>query len=120
MPLRLRRAALLSGIPGVTLAEACKRYQVKKGELQRVRKQLGPVWLQPAPEDLLFAVLTGYGARKSGRLADPAGIAEYIDYVNKDGCDAAEVRAMLRSRARRGFVALSGDRWKLLQPWPFL
>jgi hypothetical protein len=113
-----RRAARLSRLPGVTLDEACKRCGVTKAALQRARKALG-VEAMPGPEDLVLAALTRNGARRRGTLpAELDGLAGFIDYVNKDGCTAAEVRAMLRRLARRRVLTLDERRWALCVPWP--
>src|SRR5277367_2509488 len=119
MEIALLRAARLSGLPGITLAVACKRFGVKKSALQRARKELGSTWLRPGREDLFLAMLTDYATTKSGNLpTDLAGMASYIDYVDKDGCTAEALRALLSQLAKRGAIAVRGNRWKLLQPWP--
>jgi transposase-like protein len=117
----LLRAARLSGLPGVTLATACERFGVKKSTLQRARKQLGATWLRPSREDLVLAVLTDYATTTAAPLpADLEAMASYVDFVEKDGCTAAEVRVLLDDLIRRKVIAVTRTRWKLLQPWPFI
>jgi len=120
LPPELLRAARLSGLPGITLATACERFGVKKSALQRARKQLGAAWLYPSREDLVLSMLTDRATVGEGPLpADLDGMASYIDHVEKDGCTAAEVRALIDDLARRQLLAVTGTRWRLLQPWPF-
>jgi hypothetical protein len=117
----VERAALLSGMPGVTIGEACTRFGVTRARVQRARKALGRAALQPAPDDLVVASLSRNGAIAEGELpADFSGIASFVDYVNHDGCDAAAVRQMLGSLVERGVLAVAGVRWKLLVVWPQL
>lgn len=119
LPANVVRAARLSALPGITLAVACARFGVTKAALQRARKQLGAAELRPSREDLVLATLTDYATLTEGPLPrDLASLASYIDYVDKDGCTAADVRTTLAELARRNVLAVTGDRWKLLQPWP--
>jgi hypothetical protein len=115
----LLRAARLSGLPGITLATACERFGVKKSALQRARKQLGAVWLRPGPEDLVLAMLTDYATTSEGPLpTELEAMASYIDFVNKDGCTPADVRAVIADLVNRKVLAVTKTRWKLRQPWP--
>ncbi len=116
----LLRAARLSGLPGVTLDTASKRFGVAKSALQRARQVLGPAWLRPTREDLVLAMLTDYATASEGPA--PAGLdamASYVDFVEKDGCTAVEVRAMIDALVAQNVLAMTGTRWKLLEPWPF-
>jgi DNA-binding IclR family transcriptional regulator len=117
----VERAALLSGMPGVTIEEACTRFGATRSAVQRARKALGRAGLQPAPEDLVVAALSHNGAVAEGELpADLSGVASFVDYVNHDGCDAAAVRRMLDALVERGVLAVDGGRWTLRRPWPQL
>ena len=119
LPPELVRAARLSALPGITLAVACKRFGVTKAALQRARKQLGAAALRPSREDLVLAILTDYATVTDGELpSDLARLASYIDFVDKDGCTADDVRGVLDELARTGVIDVTGGRWKLAQPWP--
>jgi len=120
LPAPLLRAALLSGLPGARLAEICERCGVKKSALQRARKLLGAVRLRPSADDLVIAALTNHGVLTDGELpANLDSLASYVDYVNHDGCDAAQLRAMLTSLVACGVLAIDGQRWRLLRAeWP--
>jgi hypothetical protein len=111
------RAAKLTRIPGVTIAEACKRFGVSKADVSRARKANEPD-SQLSIAELALASLTSDGSKKSGTLGDLARIADYIDFVNKDACTADEVRAILATFEASGQLAIDGDRWTLLRPWP--
>lgn len=116
----LLRAARLSGLPGVTLDTACKRFDVTKGELQRARKKLGPVWMRPTREDLVLAMLTDYATESEGPSPTSLdAMASYVDFVEKDGCTAVEVRALIGDLVAHKLLAVTKTRWKLLEPWPF-
>jgi hypothetical protein len=108
------RAARLSRIPGVTIAQAARRFGVKPAEVQRARKEVQSLALT----EIALACLTGNGRRRKGTIGDLSGIAGYLDYVNHDACTAAEVRQLLEAWVREGVLAIEGDRWRLIQPWP--
>jgi hypothetical protein len=110
------RAAKLSRVPGVTIAEAAARFAVPAPAVARARKAAKALSLA----ELALAALTDNGARGSGTLtaAALAQIASFIDYVNHDGCTADEVRALLATCARDGTLALRGDAWSLGAAWP--
>lgn len=115
----LHRAARLSSFPGITLDGACKRFGVKKAALQRARKELGPAALRPTRDDLVLAILTDYATLTEGKLpADLAQIASYIDFVEKDGCTPAAVRATIEALTERKIIEIEQDQWKLLGAWP--
>jgi hypothetical protein len=95
------RAAKLTRIPGVRIAEACERFGVAKTAVSRARKENDPATQVSANE-----------------LAGLAGIAGWIDYVNKDGSTAQDVLRMLGTFVTSGQLAIEGDRWTLLKPWP--
>lgn len=116
----LLRAARLSGLPGVTIDTACKRFDVTEAELQQARAALGPAWLRPTREDLVLAMLTDYATESEGPA--PTGLeamASYVDFVEKDGCTAVEVRALIDGLVTHGLLTVTRTRWKLLAPWPF-
>jgi len=105
------RAAKLSRIPGVTIAEACARFGVTKAAVTRARRDPAS---KPTLDELALAALTDNGARTSGTV-DLAAIAGWLDYVDHTAYTADEVRAML---ARFPQLAIDGDRWTLTAPWP--
>lgn len=113
----LVKAARLSAIPGVTIAEACARYGVPRTALARVKKELGGA--VPSLEDLLLAALTGNGEHEHGELpSDWAHLANWLDYVDHDGCTADEARNRVAKLADDGLIELRGTTWRLLVPWP--
>lgn len=116
-PTLLLRAARLSHLPGVTLAETCARTGVSRGALRRARELHG-LAAHPSREDLALSALTKAGAQAEGELGDLAGLASFLDHVNHDGTTEAEVRDLLRALEARGLLALEGPRWRLLAPWP--
>jgi hypothetical protein len=108
----LVRAAKLSRVPGVTIAEACERFGVTRGAILRARRTIPSLTL----DDLLLAALTDNGSATTGKLSlEP--IASWLDYVNH-GCTVAEVQQMLDAAIARGQLAVDGNRWTLLVPWP--
>ena len=64
--------------------------------------------------DELLAALTRNGELASGTL-DLASIARWLDYVDHSAYTTAEVRAML---ARSRHLAIDGEAWRLVEPWP--
>ncbi len=111
------RAARLSRVRGVTIAEAAARFGVPKGTVARLRKEL-PIETTLSLGDLLLAALTTEGKVSSGKLDDLAGLAGWIDYLNHDGCDADDIRRMLAELAEGGHLDITDGKWKLLRPWP--
>ncbi len=111
----LERAALLSCVPGVTIAEACARYGVTRYALQKARasrsRRLGR-------DDLILAALTRNGTRTEGPLGDLALLAAWLDYNDKDGSTAESMRADLERLAAAGWLALEGDAFRMCLPWP--
>ncbi|MBA3538976.1 MAG: hypothetical protein H0T79_05050 [Deltaproteobacteria bacterium] len=112
--LDLARAAKLSRIPGVTLAEACERYAITKSALTRARRDPAS---QPTLAELAIAGLTRNGTLTSGTL-DLAGLAGWIDYLNHDGCTADEARRLLDPFVTSGQLVIAGERWTLARAWP--
>lgn len=113
----LLRAARLSRLPGVTLAEACARTGVSRSALTRARKELG-LAAYPSREDLLLAAITRNGEQLEGALPELRLLASWLDYTNHDGSSAEEVAGMLDDLAARGVLALAEGRYRLLVPWP--
>jgi hypothetical protein len=115
-PADVARAAKLSRVPGVTIAEAAARFAVPASAVARARKTAPALSIG----ELALAAVTDNGARTSGRLtaAGLARVASFIDYVNHDGCTADEVRTLLAACARAGTLTLRGDAWTLAAPWP--
>jgi transposase-like protein len=107
------RAARLSRVPGVTIAEACERFGVTRAAVERARREVRSLTL----EELAMAALTRNGEREAGEL-DLAGIAAWLDYVNHDGSTAEDARRLLDGVVARGQLAIDGSAWRLLEPWP--
>lgn len=115
------RAARLASFPGVTIAEACARFDVGRAAVARARKQLGRAVLQPSVDDLVVAALTANGTRKTGALpTDYAMVASFVDHVNHDGCTADDVRSVVESLSRNGTLRVHQGRFELIVPWPAL
>lgn len=111
------KAARLSALPGVTMAQACERYGVGRSAVARVKKELGGA--RPSGDDLLLAALSGNGQREDGELpSDYAALASWLDYVDHDGCTADEARARVAALAQRGLIEIHGTTWRLRVPWP--
>ncbi len=68
--------------------------------------------------ELVLAALSSEGQRSEGALTDVNGIAGWIDYINHDGCTAADVRRILDGLVEDGALSIEGNRWKLARPWP--
>jgi hypothetical protein len=114
---QLVKAARLSAIPGVTMAEACERYGVGRSAVARVKKELGGA--PPSLHDLLIAALAGNGKHDQGELPqDYATLASWLDYLNHDGCTADEARARVVTLAEEGLIEIRGTTWRLRVPWP--
>jgi hypothetical protein len=109
------RAAKLSHVPGVTIAEACERFGVTKAALSRARKSAES---RPSVGELALAALTENGTRAAGVAADLDGVAGWIAYINKDGVTVDEIRALLAPFVTSGLLELDAERWRLLLPWP--
>jgi len=109
------RAAKLSRIPGVTIEEARKRFDVTAAAIKKARKDPRS---QPTLAELALAALTRNGTTRSGTLDDLAGIAGWLDYVNHDGSTEADVRKLLAECANTGLISLEGSAWRLLVEWP--
>ncbi len=107
------RAAKLSRVPGVTIADACARFPgVTAAAVSRARKRIET---RPTLAELALAALTRNGSERSGELGELAHLASYLDYVNHDGCTAAEARALLDACPQ---LSIRGTRWQLVAPWP--
>lgn len=104
-------------MPGVTVAEACKRFAVSKAAVLRARRDLVPASALSLAE-LALAALSRNGARQSGTLGNLSGIAGWIDYLNHDACSAEDVRTLLDTLVESGVLSIRGKRWKLRQAWP--
>ena len=114
-PEALERAVRLSLLPGMTLAQVCRRTGVSLSALRRARKA-GTIRL--TRDDLLLAALTENGERVDGPIGELAGLASWLDHVNQDGTTAAEVERDLARLAASGRIALEGGAFRLLAPWP--
>lgn len=116
-PSAVARAVKLSRIPGVTIAEAATTIGVSAAAVKRGRASDET---PPTRDDLLLAALTHNGTVHEGRVGDPAGLAGWLDYVNKDGTTADEVARDLERLAREGRIVLGeqGTTFRLAAPWP--
>lgn len=113
----LVKAARLSALPGVTMAEACERYGVGRSAVARVKKELRGA--RPSLEDLLIAALSRNGELQEGELpSDYAMLASWFDYIDHDGCTADEARARVAKLATDGLIELRGETWRLRVVWP--
>ena len=110
------RAAKLSRVPGVTIAEAAARFAVPPSAVARARKTTPALSLA----ELALAAVTDNGARSKGTLsaAGLARVAGWIDYINHDGCSAEDVREMLAESVQQGALTLQGEKSTLVAPWP--
>jgi hypothetical protein len=117
-PADVLAAAKLSRIPGVTIAEAAKRYGVTAAAIARARR--ADPHLRLSSDELALAALTRNGAKRRGTLSAGTltSIAGWIDYVDHDACTADEVRQMLDGWVKSGVLALDGSAWRLLEAWP--
>lgn len=113
----LRRAARLSRVPGVTLAEAAARFGVAESAIARARRQ-HPAETELSLLDLLLAALTSDGQLQAGELGDLVALAKWLDHLNHDGSTPDDVERMLRALETAGQLAREGKRWRLLKPWP--
>lgn len=104
------RAAKLSHVPGVTIAEACVRFGVTKSAIARARKAPES---QPSLAELALAALTSNGTRSEGAITELEGVAGWIDHLNRDGSTADDIRALLH-----GLVTFESDRWRFAGTWP--
>jgi len=72
----------------------------------------------PSASDIVLHAITDAGNRRSGELPDLSCVAQYRDYVNKDGATEADVRATLAELQRDGLLHVDGTSWKLLRDFP--
>jgi len=104
------RAAKLSRVPGVTIAEACARFGVSRAAVARARKSVADLSLA----ELAIAALTDHGTKAKGPASDLAGVAKWLDYVNHDASTVDDVKRLLVP----DWIALTARGWRLLAPWP--
>lgn len=106
------RAAKLSHVPGVTIADACDRFEVSRTSVLKARKDPST---KLSLAELALAALTANGMLASGSTDDFAELAKWIDHVNHDGCTTDEARALVASRPE---IAIDGATWTLVAAWP--
>jgi len=112
-----RRAAKLSRLPGVTIAAAAERFGVPVSSVRRARRD-------PALDtalslaELALAALSKNGLEVSFALGDLRQVANFVDYVNHDGCTPDDVRRLLESLADAGVIELGDASGRLLVAWP--
>lgn len=120
-PTELRRACTLAQLPGVTRREAASRFGLSVGALRRALREHGQA-SRPSRADLVLHAMTDAGTRTEGALEGFAQIASYLDFVNKDGSRAEDVRALVEELSEQGWLVLegpvAGGRWTLARPWP--
>src|SRR4051812_6995623 len=102
------RAARLSRLPGVTIDAAARRLRVTAAEVKRARRD-APAETALSMNDMLLPALTREGRTRSGTLGDLASLAGFLDYVNHDGTQPGDVRAMLDALAQQGILSIDGD-----------
>ena len=105
------RAAKLSFIPGVTIADACDRFEVSRKAVLEARKHV----VRPTFTELVLAALTADGTVTEGSIDDFVHVAKWVDYINHDGCTADQARALL---AKRPELVIDDTSWKLVVAWP--
>ena len=109
------RAVKLSRVPGVTIAEASKRFGVAVSAVQRARRAAGAATTLSLAE-LALAALTDNGTRAAGTLDDLPRIASWLDYVNHDGSTVDDIRRLLATLPE--VLVIEGERWRLVAAWP--
>ncbi|MBW1881424.1 MAG: hypothetical protein JRJ84_23965 [Deltaproteobacteria bacterium] len=72
----------------------------------------------PSPRSIILHAITDAGAMRSGQLPNLARVADYCDYVNKDGATAAVVQGIIDELVRDGMLAIEGEHWRLLRDFP--
>jgi hypothetical protein len=110
------RAAKLSRVPGVTIAEACGRFDVPKSAVARARREPGSAL---SLDELALAALSKNGTKTRGALSGLGGIARWLDYINHDACSAEDVRSLLETFVASGHLSIDGERWRLREAWPW-
>ncbi|MES2639286.1 MAG: hypothetical protein V4850_07370 [Myxococcota bacterium] len=109
----LLRALKFTRIPGKTVAEACTRYGVSRGALQRARRERAAELVYTERERLLTAV-----AWFDGRAALPQ-ILGFLDWIDHSVYQDAEVRPILDELVATGLLeAVDIDTWALRAEWP--
>lgn len=116
-PAVLRRAVKLAQLPGVTRTQAAARFGISLGMLRRALKEHAAT-SRPTRAELALHALTRAGAETAGELRELDGIASYLDYVNKDGSTAADVRRLLAELVDAGRIEIAGERWRLTGEFP--
>ncbi len=113
----LLRACKLAELPGITRAVAAERFGISVGMLRRALKEFG-LECRPDRPALVLHCLSDGGRRTEGELGDLAIVASYLDYVNKDGSTAADIRSLLDQLVGEGWLTLDGRRWTLRRDFP--
>ena len=111
------RAAKLTRIPGVTLAEAAERFQVPLARVRAARRDC-PEQTQLTLAELALAALTNNGRERVFTLQNLERVAGWLDYVNHDGSTVEDVRRLLSSLAEQGLIRLGQDSGELVEAWP--
>ena len=107
------RAARLSLVPGVTIAEASRRFRVTPYAVRRARTGLAPL----TPAELAFAALTRNGRLRAGPL-ELVSIARWLEYIDRRRYNETEVRRLLDPYVASGQLETDEDRWRLHADWP--
>jgi hypothetical protein len=111
------RAARLSKMPGVSMAEACERTGTKPAAVTRALRRLG-LNAVPTRHDLLMACLTAGGKLSEGFVPDLNALATYLKTHSHDETTAAQIQVLLDDLVARGVIAIAGGRFRLVAKWP--
>lgn len=111
------RAVRFYQLPGVTRAEVCERFGISRYRLDRARRAYRGRSFPTRPE-LVLGALTRNGQLDAGGIPDLAHLGSWLDYVNKDGSTADDVAALIDGLVADGWLAVDGERWRLLRPFP--
>jgi hypothetical protein len=109
------RAAKLSWVPGVTIADACTRFGVTRTAINRARKIAET---KPSLGELVLAALTDNGTQTAGMVSELERVRGWVSYLDKAEYSVDEVRGMLAPLVDAGVISLGPARWRLLRDWP--
>lgn len=108
------RAAKLSRVPGVRIAEAAARFSVAAARVSAARKHCPEL----TTAELALAALTRNGQDSKFSIGELDHVARWLDYVNHDSSTARDVRRLLEDLAEQGWLKLGNESGELLRPWP--
>lgn len=116
-PALLFRAARYAQFPDIRRKVACERFGISPGTLRRAIQELG-LACRPRLRDYVLHALTRGGTIHEGQLPDLGSLANYLDYVNKDGSQADDVQRHLEQLVDDGLLELDGTRFRLVGQFP--